>query len=212
MEVLGAIIAVVGLLTLMVALPIILYNHSYKEVPKKTQWKISDKDLLLLINQQPDRFITPHLLAEQSELTLKEAKNRLNSLLVYRVLDVASTPGLKRYFNLREDLDLRHPPKLSDNPFLTKEDIMTLFKHHNFRLSLQQICIDTGLPVAVIAEELKRFVKEKIVVMVRDRFFKTTYLLKEPFRSEPESPLEDEEGFNLDLSKIYQKETLKNKS
>ena len=200
---------VIGLVSTlsMVVLIYAIYNNSVK-VPRDTQWQLSDKEILILISKQNNGYLTAEQLAEASELSKASAKKRLYNLLYKKVI-TSKTTGIKAYFKLNEEIDLRQGPQLSHNPFITTDDLFVLFKHHNYELTLHKICIDTGLPVNVIYKELKRFVKEKIIVKLYDSFGKTSYILKEPYDSNPDKPIESEDFLDLDLSKIYHKETSK---
>ena len=66
--------------------------------------------------------------------------------------------------------------------------------------------------MAVIKKELKYFSKEKIVEFVYTTdptgmsVSGQTYLLKEPYRSNPEEYIDKENTMNLELEKIYIKE------
>lgn len=177
----------------------------------QSQRFLTDKELFLLISQEPDQMMTSRRLAEKTELTLKQAKNRLSFLLRIGVLTASHDSRLKSFYSLREPVEEVEIPDLSDEPFLTVEDILLLFKAHDFKLTYQKACISTGLPVSVIKEEFSYFVKQKIMTQVwspamAGQTRSKMYLLKEPYRSNPDKFIEREEQMNLDLQKIYVKE------
>jgi len=159
-----------------------------------------------MMSQQRSGYLSPEQLAKGSGLSKGYAKKRLFALLHKRVITNRFS-GMKQFFKLKEEIDNRPGPKLSNNPFITTDDLFLLFAHHNYELTIHKICIDTGLPVNVIYKELERFVKEKVIVKISDRFFNTSYILREPYSSNPEKEVDSEDFLNLDLSKIYQKET-----
>ncbi len=205
-EILITILAIVSFAVLFVAFPILLYRNNHIKVPRVTQWQISDKEILLMMSQQRSGYLSPEQLAKGSGLSKGYAKKRLFALLHKRVITNRFS-GMKQFFKLKEEIDNRPGPKLSNNPFITTDDLFLLFAHHNYELTIHKICIDTGLPVNVIYKELERFVKEKVIVKISDRFFNTSYILREPYSSNPEKEVDSEDFLNLDLSKIYQKET-----
>jgi len=205
----SAVVILIAVLTvcilLFIFLPIAIYRNNNIKVPRETQWKVSDKDILLIMSKQRNGYLSPDDLARITDLTKSEAKKRLFSMVYKRAISFKQS-GLKYYFHLKEEVDSRQAPQLSNNPYITTADLMLLFKHHNFELTLQKICIDTGLPINVIYKELQRFIKEKVIVKLSDRFFNVSYILKEPYNSNPEKRIDTEDILNLDLSKIYQKE------
>ena len=188
-----------------IAFPIFLYRNNHIKVPRETQWQISDKDILLMMSKQRNGYLTSDQLAKSSELSKGDAKKRLYGLLHKRVI-TNKYSGMKQFFKLKEEIDDRPGPKLSNNPFITTDDLFILFAHHKYELSIHKICIDTGLPVNVIYKELQRFITEKIIIKISDRFFNTSYILNEPYCSNPDKNIDTEGFLDLDLSKIYQKE------
>ncbi len=208
-------ILVTTLLVSILALVLIIYftQKKSKERIQGTQNMINDRDLLLMIAKEPDGMMTAQRLADHSGLTKKEANARLyyfytNGLLKYHY----SGLGTKGYYSLKtvpEDIELIDS---SGKPYLTVQDILLLFKYHDYRLTAQQIIMSTGLPLSVINKELKYFKKEKIVELVYTAdptgmgITAQTYLLAEPYRSNPDKFMEQEETFNLELKKIYAKE------
>ena len=91
---------------------------------------------------------------------------------------------------------------------------MTLFKHHNHQLTIQDVCIDTGLPIPVIKREFKYFIKEKIVKLFYTNGIGTqsiSYILNEPYRNNPDAFLEKEEQINFQLEEILEPEMKKYK-
>jgi hypothetical protein len=201
-----AIIAISFITMFFVAFPILLYRNNHIKVPRETQWQISDKEILLMMSQQRSGYLSPEQLAKGSGLSKGDAKKRLFALLHKRVI-TNKYSGMRQFFKLKEEIDGRSGPRLSNNPFITTDDLFLLFAHHNYELTIHKICIDTGLPVNVIYKELERFVKEKVIVKISDRFFNTSYILREPYSSNPEKDVASEDFLDLDLSKIYQKET-----
>jgi len=90
-----------------------------------------------------------------------------------------------------------------------------LFIHHKHKLTLQQICIDTGLPIVVIKREMKYFIKEKIVKMLhsynQNGTMNRTYILEEPYHSNPDIFLEKQEEINFELEELLEEEIVRDK-
>lgn len=194
----------------LIGLIIFIAHRNYERTNIKTQVYLTDRELLMLISNQPDGMMTAKRLAGNSTLTLKQSKTRLSYLMQQGVLGVAHDNKFKYHYSLKEEIDERPQLELSDDPFLTVEDILFLFKHHDFQLTYQKACISTGLPVAVIKREFNYFVKQKIMNQVYSSTDgitqKRLFLLEEPYRSDPDKFLEREKKMNLELERIYVKE------
>jgi len=176
----------------------------------KSQDILSDQKLLELIDQEPDKVMTIKRLVEKSGLDKKQASNRLTVFVNLGILKMYYNSKFQYFYSLREEIEEKPAPELSKEVFLTIGDIITLFKHFDFRLSYQKICIATGLPIVIIKEEMDYFIKEKIVTQVlettADGMHRRLFFLEEPYRSKPDEYLDLEEQVNLDLEKIYVKE------
>lgn len=204
-------------LILIVVVPILLGLLIYWVYRKgednslKSQNLLSDGDLLRMIDQQPDKMITKKQLIEKSGLDNTQIRTRLNIFTHMGILKVyQNSKKIQYHYALKEPIDHRPPPALSKEPFLTIGDILSLFKHFDFRLSYQKICIATGLPMVIIKEEMNYFIKEKIVTQLIETtgeyMHRRMFILEEPYRSQPNEYLELEEQINLDLEEIYVKE------
>ncbi len=203
---------------LIVAFPILIglliyYAYKYQENSSlKSQHKLTDKELLELFPEQPDGLITAKGLSESTGLKLKDAKNRLSLLYRLGVIAYHSDSKMKYHYFLREPIKEVLIPDLSPEPFLTVEDILKLFKAFDFKLTYQKVCMSTGLPIAIVKKEFDYFIKEKImhkvfVAGVTGVPKGQIFLLKEPYRSNPDKFLERERKINLELKEIYIKET-----
>lgn len=155
-----------------------------------TQRSVSDQDLLRLIANQPDQLLSPHQLAGQTGLTLPQARGRLSALTMYGILNRSHNKKARYFYGLNEPLQESPELGLSPEPFLTVEDLLSIFAHYDYRVTPQNLIMATGLPLAVIKREMKHFEKEGIVQrlqraaqsgMVMERFF----VLQEPYRSDP---------------------------
>lgn len=182
--------------------------NNYISSLEQGQSVITDKDLLLLFEQQPDGFLTKKEVMELTGLTKKQSTQRLQHLQMNQLLRASYTSSFRYYYKLYQPIDHREPPKLSNAPFLTVEDVLLLFKHFNYEFNLQDLVIATGLPLLVIKREMKYFVKEKIIEMLytsMDAVGTTmkTYILREPYRSDPDKFLAMEGEINPQLEKIY---------
>lgn len=210
----GIVLLIVFLSIAVIVGSIFLGLKFYNKKREESQHYLSDKELLLLIDAEPDAMITKKQLARQTELTQSEASNRMSYLMMQGILRASYDSKFQYYYSLKEKIDHRDPPQLSAKPFLTVEDIILLFKHFDFNLSIQKICIASGLPVSVIKKEMKYFEKEKVIKTLyntaTDGFStRTFYILQEPYRSNPDGYLDSEERMDLDLERLYEKEISK---
>jgi len=171
----------------------------------KLQVKLPDYKLLHFISEMPDGIISVSDLVQSHGFTKKEAKLSLSMLVHNKVLKLLVGSKSKRYYELIKPIDNGPFPKLSEKPFLTLGDLMILFKHFNYRLSLQDLCLATKLPVAFLIKEMKYFIKEDIVEPLTNLTDRTkTYILKAPYRNNPQDYVGEESRIDLDLLNIYQ--------
>ena len=204
-----AILAVLGVI-LVLALLIGYFVQSFNKGIEEDQRIISDKDLLLLFEDEPDGILTKERMVEKTDLTKSKATRRLQHLQYNGLLKVGYSNSFKYYYSLSSPIDHREAPELSNEPFLTVEDILKLFRHFDYKLTLQNMCTATGLPIKIIKRELKYFVKEKIISEINytdpsGMNSRKTYTLREPYRSNPDQFLEMENLINPQLEKIYEK-------
>ena len=184
------ILSVVSICLLLVGFVVALAVHQQKQ-NTVTQRQLTDQDLLRLLDQQPDGYLSPHMLAEQSGLTLQQARTRLGALMQFGVLNRSANKRGRFFYSL--GVPLAEPPdlELSPDPFLTVEDLLTLFEHYGYRLTPQNLIMATGLPLSVVKREMKHFEKEGIVQMIYRHNAGTAttierqFVLQEPYRSDP---------------------------
>lgn len=200
--------SVVGLYAYLIYFLVKIVPERRRKRSLDSQWKLPDHKLLKLISESPDGLLSASNLAKLLGVTKKEAKANLSLMLHHKILKLQI--GKSWYYELRQPLAEGPFPKLSEKPFLSLGDLMLLFKHFNYRLSLQDLCLATKLPIGFLEEELNYFMKENIVEKLRD--FKNTtvsYILKEPYRDNPEDYINDEGRINNDLEGLYHKSELK---
>ena len=170
---------------------------------------LSDRELLLLINSEPDRIINAVSLDKKSRLSLRQARTRLHRLLYAGVVHQISS-GFKYFYELKAPIGKENLINLSDKPFLSIQDLFSLFDHFGHKMTLQDICVATGLPFKVIKKEMKYFQKEGVVHemsqhtgtgLVANKF----YTLQDNFKGSRVDQTHRDEEINLDLEKIYQK-------
>ncbi|MGB3798584.1 MAG: hypothetical protein WA952_02145 [Lewinella sp.] len=185
----------------------IYYVIRYRRARTDTHAKLSDRDLLQRIDRQPDGFMTVRRLTETTQLNTVESRTRLLELTAAGILEAGYNRQLVNHFTLRQPLDIREPPALSAAPFLTVEDILSLFEHYDFRPRDQDLIVATGLPMSLIHREMKYFAAEGIVDSLS--FFagvgkrsQRTYVLKEPYRSQPDNFRRRAETDDLELKTI----------
>jgi len=184
-------------------------NPSTK-VLESDQHLLTDKELIQIIAKQPGGIASVKQLADITPLSPKQLQARLTYFSFQGIVKNKIDARFKGYYSLLAPIDERPAPKLSSKPFLTVEDILTLFKHHNHQLTLQQICMDTGLPVSIINREMKYFVNEKIVNTVSTvGQYDKTFILKEPYRSNPDIFLEKQEEIDFELEELLEEDIVR---
>ncbi|PHN07136.1 hypothetical protein [Flavilitoribacter nigricans] len=203
-----------------VALPIVftflfiwLYNRNRARKSAETQNLIQDREILRFIGSQPDGLISIDQLVEHSKMTRSQARVRLNLLREFGVLEPHYAAGFRAYYSLAGPLDERPAPKLSPEPFLTVEDMLTLFKHFDFRITPQQLIMSTGLPVTILRREMKYFQKQGILQSLTPygqigTAESRSYVLMEPYRSNPERFLDQRLDLDRQMESILRKEDL----
>ena len=192
---------------------VIQYQKHVKEI-EYDQHLITDKELLETIARQPGGIVSIKQLAEITPLTKRQVRFRMIYFQGQGVVKQSHDTKMSAYYSLAAPIDERPAPPLSDKPFLTVEDILTLFKHHDHQLTLQKICMTTGLPIVVIKREMKYFTKEKIVKMLYTygadgMTTSRTYILEEPYRSDPDIFLEREDEINFELEELLEEEIVR---
>jgi len=182
----------------------------YRRMLGKSRDIISDRDLLLLINEEPDRIISASNLAKKTEMNINQASMRL-SRLNFNGLVRAMSSGFKSFYELKKEIDSKDLLQLSEKPFISIEDLFTLFKHFEHKMDLQDICVATGLPFKVIKREMKYFEKEGIVHYMHSHSTDGTtanrfYTLQDAYKGNSGNNDLRFEAINLDLEKIYREE------
>lgn len=210
------IILLIALVIALIFLPLFFVLRSQTGSSKSrrdTQRIISDPDLLRLIDREPDQLISPHLLSEKTDLTLNQARSRLNGLTMFGILNRSVSNNTRYYYSLKEPLPEDKNLRLSPDPFLTVEDLLNIFEAHHYRVFAQELIMATSLPLGVIKREMKHFQTEGIIQSMRgmapqgvvsNRF----YILQEPYRSNPESFRARSGQLDLELKEILLNENL----
>ncbi len=207
--ILAIVIAVTSLLLAMI--PLIL-NYQKKQ-NSTTQRDISDRELLRLLHREPDQLISPHLLSEKTGITLNQARNRLNALFMYGILNRSQNSKGRYFFGFREELQEGPQLVLSPDPFLTVEDLLQIFSAHDNRVSPQELIMATGLPLEIIKREMKYFEQEGIVQKLsrldamgtmQSRFF----VLQEPYRSDPDKFRQRAGVMDLEMRELLRNDNL----
>jgi len=188
----------------------VLYYNSYKKATRQSQDIISDKDLLLMIHNEPDQLIQRKDIVERTGLTKNQVTYRIQQLQYHKLIQTSYTSSFKSYYQLAHPLNLSEPPALSREPFLTVEDILIIMKHYDFKVTMAELIMATGLPIHVLNEEMKYFIKNKIItkLITYDSSGMGTvvapvrYILNEPYRSQPEEFLKKEDRINLELKDL----------
>lgn len=192
---------------------VIYYYQRRHQIGTDTQRSITDRDLLQRIADEPDGLLSPHHLAATTELSLAQARSRLQSLQAAGILNTAYNSSLKAYYSLKEPIPGRPSINLSPDPFLTVEDILTIFQLFDFRISDQDLIVATGLSLAMIKREMKYFMKQNVVEQVTTTAPQAgmsvkSYILKEPYRSHPERFRDQAEKLDLEMREILRSDNL----
>ena len=189
---------------------LVSYVKRTNSAVRNTQSIVTDKELIEFVNKQPDKLVNAKMLTEEFGLHKFEAKSRMNHLLTHGICrPLVTKSGMSRYYTLVMPIENTYDLKLTDDEFMTVEDLILIFKHNDYQVTLQELCLCTGLPVKVLLEEMKYFEKEKVVRCL----YKTVnagfshqkvYTLREPYRSKPEAFMELKD-VNFELKDIYEK-------
>ncbi|MEM9549493.1 MAG: hypothetical protein AAGA77_26215 [Bacteroidota bacterium] len=187
---------------------VLMYIRKSNRTLTDTQEDISDKELLEYINSQPDKIVDTKMLMRDFDLSKYESTIRLRHFYTNGILTILrSGSGLKSYYTLSRPIDKSYDLNLTDDPFMTKEDLLMIFKHYDYQVSMQEICLCTGLPLKIILEEMKYFEKEGVVNRLlksnKDGFsHQRLFTLCEPYRSNPDAYM-DLRDANIELKEIY---------
>ncbi|MEM8584311.1 MAG: helix-turn-helix domain-containing protein [Bacteroidota bacterium] len=210
--------ATLGVIIFLIVIPILLllfYMRFYNKTLKESQRDLLDADLLELFDTQPDGMLTANRVAELTGLKKSAVKIRLQSLAHQRLVHMNYSTKMKAFYRLRTPIDQREVPKLSEEPFLTVQDVLVLFKHFDLKPNLQDLVVATRLPIKVIMREMRYFQKEGIIQILygsTDGMGTSTgtksFVLEEPYRSNPDQFLAKEERLNLELKEVLVKESL----
>lgn len=181
------------------------YNNSIND----SYAKVSDRDILLFIDEQPDKIIDKKMAIKKLDITKSQMGSRLALLQRNGVLSVLYNKSMTSYsYTLSRSIDKDYNIDLSSEPFMTLEDLLKIFKHYDYQISMQELILVTGLPLKVIQREMKYFEKENIIKimlkMQNQHSYQRIYMLNEPYRSNPDAFLKLE-NTNFELKEIYEK-------
>lgn len=207
-----AIIIILSIGALMIG-ALIYWVMFQKKQNADTQREISDRDLLRLLASQPDGLLSPHQLADQSGLTLNQARTRLSALMMYGILERSHNRRARYFYGLQDPLEEAPDLALSPAPFLTVEDLLNIFRHYNYRVSPQNLIMATGLPLAIIKREMKHFEAEGIVQKLQrvkhtGSVMESYFVLQEPYRSDPEQFRARAGTLDLEMREILRNDNL----
>ncbi len=162
-EDLTTMMAVGGGLVAITALTVffIYYNE---EVTTDTQRMVSDLELLRLFEQQPGGLLSAEMIAEKTGLNKTAAWTRLSALATGGLLNAGTNPmGTKYFYELSAPLEEVPGLKLSEEPFLTIEDLQEIFIAYEYKVSPQDLMVSTGLPWKMLSREMQYFRKQGVV-------------------------------------------------
>ena len=202
-------VAIVGISIIVMTMLIIFGVKSHRKSINASYESVSDRDLLLFIHDQPDKIVNKNLVARTFGLSNTQTASRLSSLHHNGVLSVLYSKSMTRYsYTLSRPIIKNSDMELSQEPFMTLEDLLKIFKHYDYQVSMQELILVTGLPLKVIKREMKYFENEKIInimlKMQNQHTYQRLYMLNEPYRSNPDAFLKLE-NTNFELKEIYEK-------
>lgn len=191
-------------------LAMVYYQH---QSANNTQRHLTDRDLLRMIATEPDQLISPHQLSDKTELSLNEARARLNALFSYGILRRSFNRRGRHFFGTRAPVEEPPAMNLSADPFLTVEDLLQIFEAYDYRVTAQQMIMATGLPLNVIKREMKYFEDQQMTQRLQrsDVNGMTTarfYVLQDPYRSDPDRFRAKAGQLDLEMRKILVNEKL----
>lgn len=156
-----------GLIATTVFTLLAIYSRT-KQINTDTQRKVTDLELLQMFEQQPGGILNSAQIAEKTELSKHEAQTRLSSLAMGGLLTTGvNAMGTKYYYELPTALEKVEGLTLSDDPFITLEDLQQIFEAYDYRVSPHDIMMATKLPWKVISLEMQYFRKQGIIDVVR---------------------------------------------
>ena len=211
----AVLITVISVILLSVALVAVIYwaQNRMKDT-SATQRAITDGELIKLFADQPDGLLSPHRLADLTDLSRSQARHRLNAFYAVGILKKSHNQKARSFFSLRDPYV--EPPEVafSPDPFLTMEDLMKLFRAHDGQLTVQQMLLATRLPLKVLRREMKHFEKEGIVEQLSTTHgsyggtMAKFYVLQDPYRSDPTAFEARAGALDLELKELLTNEQL----
>ena len=211
----GGIIIVFGIVLAAVALMALLYwAPKLMTDTSTTQRAITDGGLIKLFADQPDGLLSPHRLSDLTDLTLSQARQRLNAFYAIGILKKSHNQKARSFFSLREPYSEPPAVAFSPDPFLTMEDLMKVFRAHDGQITVQEMILATRLPLRVLIREMKHFEKQGIVEQLSTTHGSNGgtmvkfYVLQDPYRSDP-TAFEARAGtVNMELKELLTNEQL----
>lgn len=191
---------------------LIFYIHKQNKIVEETQSKITDKELIEIINNTTGKIVTVQQLSRKLQMKKTDLSHRLRYLASKKVLKILrNTMGTKVYYGLSKPIEKDYTTlRLSNEPFMTLDDLIKIFEFYDYNVSLMDICLVTGLPVKIIIREMKYFQKKGIInqiVQSMDPYgasMKSIYILSEDYANSSFTSL-DESQTNLELKEVYRK-------
>jgi hypothetical protein len=206
-------IVIIATIVLFALTFLIVATIKQRKTNRLTQRVISDRDLLRLIDTEPDQLLSPHQLRDKTDLSLTEARARLTSLLEFGVMRRNGNRRGRHFYGLNRELIEAPDLNLSPEPFLTVEDLLNIFETYNYRVTPQELIMATGLPLAIIKREMKYFENQKIVQRLQrvDNAGMTVhrfYVLQDPYRSDPDRFRVQASEMDLEMREILLNDNL----
>ena len=175
---------VLGSIFFSALLPLFILGMIYKNgmnVTRETYW-VTDGGILQMIDEQPDKLLSAAQLSILGDMTKSQARARLTKLLLFGLLK-KYTAVITPYYGHKYPL-ARNPVYLEIESEMTFDDLMTILRDNDYRITLSDVVFTTNLSVEVARKELKRFKREKIIQSVRDSRGKSYYILGPDYRDD----------------------------
>lgn len=199
----------IGSLVALFAIPVYFYYRGKKQ-NVDTQRIITDLELLRLFEKQPGGLLSPEMVAEKTGLSKGEASSRLSSLSTGGLLSMGTNAtGMKAYFELAAPLETVEGIKLSDEPFLTLEDLQQIFVAYDYKVSPHDLMVTTGLPWGLLSREMQHFRKSGIIEVaniVRPGDSFKQYILLEAYHPSDKLDLDSRNKINEEVKQVLYEE------
>jgi DNA-binding IscR family transcriptional regulator len=174
--VLIGLVAFIGLVSLF----LIVYLNNLRNSGAKSHW-ISDQEILKMIYNKPDRFLSVKDLAIETQMSNSMARRRLAYLSMHGAIKSYFTDlGTSSYSLKTADQNLI----FTESPIqkLSFQLMLDLFVKNQYKLSVAKIIAGTGLNLKEVKKAISEFKRDKVVYTMQDYSGNKVILLREPYK------------------------------